>query len=287
MKLNMNIKNIFVFQKKISLIFFLFFFATTYSQYVINSNELPNKVSLLDYTSIAYVGQKELDIQFVLNNFKSFKLIDLKEHTDYLGFTDSHFWTMTSFVNNTDSELRYYLETARPVTDLVELYVVDEQTGKIEKEVTGDAMDYNERSHPNRRSLFYLKIPPKANLKFIMHVKSDGEVLKLPLNLYSPEGFLAVSSKEQFIFGIFYGLLAIVTIIYFFFFIGLKEVTFLYYSLYVVSVGLLQFALDGYFFQYVTPRGGWFANHAVLFLAIVGALLAGKYGEVFFKIKFQ
>jgi signal transduction histidine kinase/CheY-like chemotaxis protein len=70
-----------------------------------------------------------------------------------------------------------------------------------------------------------------------------------------------------------------------FFFFALRESTFLYYSLYVFFVGILQFALDGFFFQYVTPGGGWFSNHAVLFFAIIGAFLSGKYSEVFLNIK--
>ena len=47
----------------------------------------------------------------------------------------------------------------------------------------------------------------------------------------------------------------------------------------------MQFSLDGFFFKYITPNGGWLSNHAVLLLAIVAAFLSGKYSEVFLKIK--
>ncbi|OYX84623.1 MAG: hybrid sensor histidine kinase/response regulator [Flavobacteriales bacterium 32-34-25] len=281
----MKTESFLVFLKRIVLFFFLLVYTNNYSQYVFKSDDLPDKLSLQDYTSIADVGQEDLDIQFVLKEFKTLNPKELKLKGDYLGFTENNFWSMTSLVNDTDVELHYYFETARPITDLVELYIVNQVTGEIKKEISGDAMAYKDRSHPNRRSLFDLKIAPKANLKLVMHIKSDGEVVKLPLILYSPEGFVNVNSTEQFVFGIFYGVLAIVAIIYFFFFLGLKESTFLYYSLYVVSVGLLQFALDGYFYQYITPGGGWFSNHAVLFLAIIGAFLSGKYSELFLKIK--
>jgi hypothetical protein len=42
---------------------------------------------------------------------------------------------MTDLVNDTDSELHYYLETAQPNTNLVELYIVDLKTGQIIKKV--------------------------------------------------------------------------------------------------------------------------------------------------------
>jgi len=280
-----TIEPVLVFRKRVAILFFLLIYGHSYSQYVFKSNVLPDKISLLDYTSLVDVGQKDLDVHFVLKNFQSLHPVKLKEKGDYLGFTENNFWSMTSLINTTNKELHYYFETARPITDLVELYILDQTTGKITKKVSGDAMAFKERSHPNRRTLFDLEIAPKANLKLIMHIKSDGEVLKLPLNLYSPEGFLVLNSTEQFVFGLFYGILTIVAIIYFFFFIGLKESTFLYYSLYVASVGLLQFALDGYFYQYITPGGGWFSSHAVLLLAIIAAFLSGKYSELFLKVK--
>lgn len=283
--MNMKMESFLVFLKRIVLFFFLLVYANNYSQYVFKSDDLPDVLSLEDYTSIADVGQKDLDIQFVLREFNTLNPQELKAKGDYLGFTENNFWSMTTLVNDTDEELHYFFETARPITDVVELYLVNTATGKIEKEISGDAMAFEERSYPNRRSLFNLKIKPNANLKLVLHIKSDGEVVKLPLVLYSPEGFVNANSTAQFVNGLFYGVLAIVAIIYFFFFLGLKESTFLYYSLYVVSVGLLQFALDGYFYQYITPGGGWFSNHAVLFLAIIGAFLSGKYSELFLKIK--
>jgi signal transduction histidine kinase/ActR/RegA family two-component response regulator len=47
----------------------------------------------------------------------------------------------------------------------------------------------------------------------------------------------------------------------------------------------LQFALDGLFYEFITPEAGWFSNHSVLFIAIIAVFLTGKYSEVFLKIK--
>jgi hypothetical protein len=45
--------------------------------------------------------------------------------------------------NPTDSDLHYYLETALPITDLVELYTIDEVSGKISKAVSGDVLAFS------------------------------------------------------------------------------------------------------------------------------------------------
>jgi signal transduction histidine kinase/CheY-like chemotaxis protein len=269
----------------LKLLFFLLFFTSTYSQYVFRNDAIPREISLYSFTTITDVGQRNLDIHFVIKNYNSLNFKKLKTESDDLGFTQNNFWSKTELENPTNLSLNYYLETARPITDLVELYAVNGVSGKITKSISGDNIPYFKRSFDNRKTIFKIEIAPKSNLKLFLHLKSDGEVIKMPIKLYSSESFIRMLSKEQLIFGIFYGILAIVAIIYFFFFFALREKTFLYYSLYVVFVGLLQFSLDGFFFQFVTPYGGWFSNHAVLFFAIIAAFLSGKYSEVFLKIK--
>ena len=269
----------------IKILFFMLIFTNSYSQYVFQRNALPEKKSLHDYTTVADVGPSDLDIQYVMANFESLKPSALKSENDDLGFTQNNFWAKIELQNTTGLDLHYYLETARPITDLVELYTIDETSGTITKAISGDNMPFSKRTYGNRKTLFKIDIQPKAKLKLFLHLRSDGENLRLPVNLYSAESLIATDSFEQLIFGLFYGVLAIVAIIYFFFFFALKEITFLYYSLYVVFVGLLQFALDGFFYEFVTPSGGWFSNKAVLLIAIVAVFLSGKYSEVFLNIK--
>ena len=59
----------------------------------------------------------------------------------------------------------------------------------------------------------------------------------------------------------------------------------LYYSMYVITVGFLQFSLDGYFYQYIGPGGGWLSQHAVVLFAIISAGFLGRYSEVYLNIK--
>lgn len=265
--------------------FFMFFLTNSYAQYVFHAEALPEEMSLHQYTTIADVGEKELNIHFVVSNYERLNPRSLKTANDDLGFTQNNFWANLALHNPTDSDLYYYLETALPITDLVELYTFDEVSGEIAKAVSGDALPFAKRAYDNRRTIFKIEIPSKANLKLFLHLKSDGEVLKIPIILHTADSFIKKVTFEQLIFGVFYGILAIVAVIYFFFFFALGEITFLYYSLYVVFVGLLQFALDGFFYEYVTPNSGWFSNHAVLFIAIIAVFLSGKYSEVFLKIK--
>ena len=126
---------------------------------------------------------------------------------------------------------------------------------------------------------------PNEYQQFYLHVKSDGEQLSMPMVLHTSENILEESSFEQFIFGFFYGILLIAAILYLFFFFAMSDRTFLFYSLYVVFIGLLQFSIDGYFYKFVTPQSGWFSLHAVLIFACFANFFLGCYAQVYLKIK--
>lgn len=262
----------------------LFFFSTVHSQYIFKE-PLPASVSLHPYTTIANVGDQEFNIDFVRTNYAKFDAWKLKTENDDLGFTAKHFWAKTALQNSTSKSIEYYLETARPITDLVEMYVIDDNTKAIIKSISGDQLKFSERTFRDRRTIFKIALKPQDKVTLFFHLKSDGEVIKMPMMLRTSESFVENISKEQLVFGVFYGILLTAAIIYLFFFFGLREKTFLYYSLYVVFIGLMQFALDGYFYQYVTPNSGWFSMHAVLLFAMIAGILLGKYSEVFLKIK--
>src|SRR3970040_791344 len=187
------------------LLFFVFLFSTnSFSQYIYNENSLPKEFSLHSFTTVANVGQRNLNIQDVIVKYESLNPKKLKTENDDLGFTEDNFWAKVELKNPTDAYLEYYLETARPITDLVELYIVDGASGKIVKKVSGDTMRYSERSFDNRKSIFDVTIQPKSNLKLFLHLKSDGEVIKIPVMLHSSDSFIKMISNEQLFFGIFY-----------------------------------------------------------------------------------
>lgn len=255
------------------------------AQYVLKDKALPDVVSLHPYTRIADVGQKKYGIAHVIKNFDAFQSRRLKTESDDLGFTHDYFWTKTQIENQSSQHLTYYLETARPITDFVDIYITDANNKVISSARSGDGIPCPERSFDHRKTVFKLVLEPREKITFYLHLKSDGEVINMPMLLYTPEEFLQLSSKEQLLFGFFYGILILAGMLYLFFFFALRENTFLYYSMYVLFIGLMQFALDGYFYQLFVPDGGWLSDHDVLFFAMIAAIFLGKYGEVFLKIK--
>ncbi|AWI25726.1 hybrid sensor histidine kinase/response regulator [Flavobacterium pallidum] len=254
-------------------------------QYVLQKNvPLPEYVSLHQYASLADAGSHDFSIQQVVDGSSALRFLPLKSENTNIGFTKNHYWLKVSIKNDTDALLEYYFETARPVTDLVNLYTIDSK-GKLTEMQSGDNIPFKDRSFRHRMPLFPLKLAPHETLRCYLHLKSDGEVINMPVALRSEFSLMKAGFLEQLVFGIFYGILLIAAIIYFFFFFGLKEKSFLYYSSYVFFIGLMQFSLDGYFHQYIASGAGWFSGHSVLIFACFSTFFLGKYTQHFLRIK--
>ena len=264
----------------------LFFFIPSsfcvQAQYVFQNNNLADSISIYSKASYVDVGQQQLILDEVRNS-KTLNFSQMKSSNADFGFTKNNYWIQFKLQNATNQELLYFLETARPITDLVELYVI-KTNGKVSKFKSGDAMPYRERSFDHRKTIFKIELQPEETQQFYIHVKSDGEVLSMPLLLRTTENLIKVTSFEQIVFGFFYGILVIAAILYLFFFFAMREETFLYYSLYVVFIGLLQFSIDGYFFQFITPNSGWLSLHSVIISATFANFFLGRYAQVFLKI---
>lgn len=239
---------------------------------------------LYQSAQIANVGKEHLSFSEFQSIQHELSFRDLKRQNEDLGFTSDFYWLKFPVSNTENQYKEVFFETARPITDLVELYLVNDQN-EVQKLVSGDLLPFDQRNFKHRKSIFRLNLPPKTTYTAYLHLGSDGEVISLPLKLYTTADFVEATYREQVFYGLFYGILFLATVSYLFFFISLKEKTFLYYGFYTLFIGLLQFALDGFFFQYITSGGGWLNSRALISMALIANIFLGKYAEHFLHYK--
>lgn len=252
------------------------------AQFLLHKGNPEEAISI--HTKAEYVDVGKVDVTFdQIKNIKAFHFSPMKKENMDFGFTNHNIWVRFELKNDSDEDLNYFFETARPITDVAELYITKADKS-VAKYISGDAIPFNHRSYKVRKTIFKISLLPNETQQFYLHVKSDGEQLSMPMVLHSSENILEESSFEQFIFGFFYGILLIAAILYMFFFFAMRDKTFFYYSMYVVFIGLLQFSVDGYYYKFVTPQSGWFSLHAVIIFACFASFFLGRYAQVYLKI---
>lgn len=245
-------------------------------------NPIKSKGKLYEYAEFAKASNSNLSINDILNGESNLDFNPLTSENQSLGFTSDNYWLNFKLENTTNQAQTYYLQTARPITDIANLYQIS-NNNYIEYN-SGDAIDFNDRQVQHRKTVFKLELPKNSVQKFYIHLKSDGETLNLPLLIQTENEFWKSNYNEHLFLGFFYGLLFLAAIVYLFFFTSLSNKTFLYYSIYVLSIALLQSALDGIIFQYILPSGGYLNNRAVLITALFSNFFLLKYCERFLKV---
>lgn len=200
-----------------------------------------------------------------------------------LDFTTSNFWISFELTNEGDELLKLILETARPITNVANFYE-SSVSGMIVQQ-SGDAIPFSEKSKKTNKTCFSIYLPAKVTKKFWLQLGSDGEIISLPMILWEESQHNYVQSNQTFFIGIFHGIFLFVAIIYLTFYFILRDKSFLYYVLYVLGSGLLQFSLDGFSHQYFFPSGGYMTQHAVLLSAGLTVFFVLLYAATYLKIK--
>ncbi len=177
----------------------------------------------------------------------------------------------------------FFLRTARPITNKVFLYEIE--NGKIVKRmVNGDSFSFKAREIRDKNPVFRLSIPPGTEKEYLLELESDGEMISLPFIFRDRESAVGIMYNTQFLSGFYYGMLILVGILFFFFYLVLRERSFLFYVLYALCLAWMQFSLDGYSYQYFFPGAPWFANHVVLFSAGLTSFFVTIYCKTYLQV---
>ncbi len=237
--------------------------------------------SIYKQTTLFRAGAEAHSLQEVIKSGNEFR--PLAGPNEHLGFTSEHVWLRFELSNPSSTPVIKYLETARPITDYAELYRL--HNGDTAIQYSGDQVDFEQRPVKHRTTLFKVELPAQSTVTFYLHLKSDGETINVPLELYDADAFIEKATLQQLFVGGFYGLILLASIIYLFFFLSMRDKSFLYYGLYVLAIGGLQLALDGLIFQYVFPTGGFINSKAVLVTALLSNFFLLKYTSSYLTIQ--
>ncbi len=254
--------------------------SSSFSQIILNDETLNQTVA--DKARIAQDANYELTIEELLtNDTLDYKQID--QPLDIIDFTTSR-WIIRFEVKNPGDKKQILFETARPITDRADLYEV--KNGKVQQQWSnGDMLPFNEKSFDHRKTVFPIDFDKNESKSFYLILESDGEVINLPMIFWKERSFYKTDYRNNLFHGFYFGVLALVVFIFFFFYILLKEVSFLYYILYVAFQFLLQFSLEGFTHQYFFTDQLYLSNVSVLLSAAGTVFFVILYAVSFMKIK--
>lgn len=255
------------------------------SQLVIDRDASILGISVSDQMSYFEDESATLSPEEFLRKKSTLKELKMTSKLQNFDFTNSSFFIHFALDNQSGEDQRLILETARPVTNRVNLFCVE--TGKTA--YSGDGTPFKMKSVPTNFSALSIFVPAGENREYVLHLTSDGENLTVPMTFYGKKEFISMDSDRQLYMGIFMGIFLFVIVIYFSFYVLLNESLFLLYVIYAFFSGVMQLSLDGYLHEFVFRSGGYFTHHIQLMLSsatvIVGMFYAMGYLAVSGRMK--
>lgn len=158
------------------------------------------------------------------------------------------------------------LHIGYPLLDTVDLYFV-RQGEVIKQQQLGDLQRYSAR--PIDHKNFVVELPDQQALTIFMRVRTESSMrftfeLWKPVEFHQQQQYLAAATA------LYFGLLLCMMVYNVFSFGVTRDVSFLNYAGYILSIGLLLAGLDGTGYQYLWPDWPWLQDRIV---TMIGSLV--------------
>lgn len=199
------------------------------------------------------------------------------------GFTASAWWFRLRVVDSSAKNRNWLVKVAYPHLDMIEVYHHDKSAGKLDAKIGGDFFPFSARYVKHRHFLFPVAIDA-AGTDVYIRVQSES-AFNVPLTLISAEEHTRQTIGEQFVFGIYYGILIVMILYNLFLYISARDRGYLHYVAFLLSVGAMNLSLNGYLPQYFSGSLVWLTNSAPPFFTELSIMTGIVFSYYFLNIK--
>lgn len=195
--------------------------------------------------------RKDLTIQDVISERISRGFKASKKDVMNFAYSDSAYWVRFSVKSLYPSPRTLKIELGHPLMDRIDFFSPGDGTG-YDRTSTGLVKSVSSRYISHRHFIFNLPINPGETRTCFFRFESRSR-LEIPLKLWSDEAFHASDHNDQYVMGLYLGILLFIFLFHLFLFISVREMTYLYYLLFIFSFGIFQLIQNGTMFEYFWP----------------------------------
>ncbi|HTH56304.1 MAG TPA: 7TM diverse intracellular signaling domain-containing protein [Cyclobacteriaceae bacterium] len=215
----------------------------------------------------AKISSTEFENQF--QKHSSYHNSDFKENKSY--------WIKLVLKPPVSSEKFWLLEFYDQTIDSLVAYV-PQPTGQFKRVPLGDHQRFSSRIFLHKNFELPLQFEGRNVTSYFFKVRSH-EFADIRLALRSTSYFVYYALNEYYLYGMFYGMILIITLYNFMVYLAIREIKFIYYICYILSVALYAMSYDGIGFQYLWPSHPTFNDWAIgvsLYSVILWSLIFTK-----------
>jgi hypothetical protein len=165
---------------------------------------------------------------------------------------NTNYWFKIRIKNNPLAKKHYLLEFFDQTIDKISIYVPDTLSGYSAVEL-GDHYRFASRRLQHKNFEIPIDNEGSGTSTYYIKIKSS-QIADAIVVLRSVNWFIAYALNEYLMFGIFYGMILVFSLYNLIMFISMKQRQYLFYVLYILSVGFYEMSTDGIAYQYLWPN---------------------------------
>jgi diguanylate cyclase (GGDEF)-like protein len=234
--------------------------------------------SLGVYADYLVEGAQPLNLEQAMAQYGSGKFQPGRQAALNFGIGSRPVWVHLAVDNSTAVDFKEYLVGGVTWLDRMDVYVV--RSGQLQDEVhTGDELRYSPGLTPALGYALPLYFSPGSTDVFLRVDSTDPMVL--PLELMSGDQLAERKLHSGYYYGLFYGFLIALFAYNLLLFAGLKERSYLYYSLALLGAILCNLSYTGHGVAWLWPQLPWLQRYVILvfmvLFGIAGLVFAGRF----------
>ena len=178
-----------------------------------------------------------------------------------LGYTSRAVWIALPFSAAYVADDKLLLEITSLI-DSIQFSVMSERGLILESFHTGRDFPLSTRPVAHHNFVFPVHIDKAARGTILMRLTSQGSML-VPLRLVPEAAFAETDRKEQLIFGLYFGIMAVMVLYNLFLYASTRERSYAFYVFYILFFLLFQFSLWGFSQEIFFPEMPRLAKYAL------------------------
>ena len=205
---------------------------------------------LTPYIDILEDTDRNLSIEDVLSERYTFRFASAPLTELFFGYTRSAYWIRFTVENQLDKPMPLVLDAMPADIDYLDLYEVNPLTRQLQtSRRMGSAVPYANREYDHPLYFFDINLMPKTAYTYYLRVESN-KTINLQLHLSTPRAHLHNTGKHDWWQGFLLGGLILLSIIHFSAYLLFRAKGFLWCSLFLCSVAIIQISWNGYLLQF-------------------------------------
>jgi len=246
-------------------LFFLFTGIPAYPSNIVTLDNTTDYFPIGLHVEILEDSKKEYAIEDILTKNISKKFITSTSLSPSYGFSDSAFWVRFNVTSKASNNHNWLLELDFPLMDKISLFIPQKNNNYVEKKY-GYSLPFSQREIQHRNFVFKLPVAEGANNTYYLRFE-NADRMEFPLYIWSSTAFQEKDHVEEFILGMYYGILFVMALFNLLLFLSIKDKAYFYYVLYIVVFAFYQLTQNGLAYEFIYPD--FLNNHNIHFIDMI------------------